>query len=243
MKWRRCLNIWFFWMSILFGLLVVLWGCPGPGPVTRGDPVGPKQHLWKPLIAMLSEDTGYGMYTYVLFGRKLKPMGRLGSEALERYERLLEAIGGSTLSVSEGGQVDKAGTNVFMIPLTAEVAEPTRNSYNGVLSLRYISLLSAMVRDVSPGLSTRLASGEGPFLISTPEPVGEIEKERIVLLYAELSSANPAAMDEIVGAYKRRVGKGIRAIERFRSLRLALLDLILDADDNIKIVRTALASE
>ena len=100
-----------------------------------------------------------------------------------------------------------------------------------------------MVRDVSPGLSARLATGEGPFLISTPEPVGEIEKERIVLLYAELSSANPAAMDEIVGAYKRRVGKGIRAIERFRSLRLALLDLILDADDNIKIVRTALASE
>jgi hypothetical protein len=228
---------------MLGGLLVVFWGCAGTAPVTRGDNGGPKQHLWQPLTRMSSEEKGFGMYTYVLFGRKLKPIARLERETLDRYESLLNAIHVSTLSTAEGGDFDKAETNVFLIPVKAEVTEPTRYNYNDILSLRCIALSSAMVRDVAPTLSDRLATGEGPFLISTQEPLGEMKKERVVLLYADLSTTNSAAMAEIVGAYKRRIGKGIHSIERFRSLRLALLDFILDADDNIKIVKTALAQD
>ncbi len=233
----------FILLIFILGLVTILWGCPGQVPGTRGEQVGPKHHLWKPLTSMLAEDEGFGMYTYVLFGRKLKPMGRLGTGTLERYEQLLAAIHGSTLSAAEAGRIERTEANIFIIPMTADVAQPTRHNYNAILSLRYISLLSGMVRDQSPKLSSRLGTAEGPFLISTPKPVGEMEEKNAVLLYADLSTANPAAMKEIVVTYKRRVSKGVQTIERFRSLRLALLDLILDADDNIKIVQTALAQD
>ncbi len=244
MKWHRRRSYKpVLYILLLAGLLVVFWGCSGTGPIRRGETGGPRQHLWQPLLTMFSEEKDFGMYTYVLFGRKLKPMARLGSETLDRYESLLKAIHVSTLSIAEGGEFEKAETNVFLIPLTAEVTEPTRHNYHAILSLRYLALTSAMVKDIAPTLTDRLSTGEGPFLISTLEPLGEIKKEGVVLLYADLSTTNSAAMAEIVGAYKRRVGKGIRAVERFRSLRLALLDFILDADDNIKIVKTALAQD
>ena len=99
------------------------------------------------------------------------------------------------------------------------------------------------MKAISPNISDRLARREGPFLVTTPEPLEDMESKRWVMLYADLSTTNAAAMEEIVAAYKQKVEKGIREIERFRSLRLALLDLILDADDNIKIVQEAVAGE
>lgn len=210
---------------------------------TRGDPEGVARHLWKPLTTMHAEERGFGMYTYVLFGRRLKPLGRLKPETLARYEKLLQAIHLSTLSVTEVDTYNKAETNILLIPLTVEAKEPNRNNYNIVVSLRYLSIFSSKIRAAASKVSERLARLEGPFLISTLQPFEDLESKPMVMLYADLSNTNPAAMEEIVAAYKKRVEKGVRQIERFRSLRLALLDLILDAEDNIKIVQTAVAGE
>ncbi len=217
-----------------------------PVVILRGDEIAPRRHVWLPLTAMFAEEPDFGMYTYVLFGRKLKPRGRLGPETMARYESLLRAIHLSTLSSAESGISEikeKRETNLFLIPLEAEVSEPTRHNYDSVLSLRCLSFASRMVRKNDTGLAQSLLDNEGPFLISTLKPMGDTAEKGLELLYADLSSTNPAAMAEIVGAYKRRIGGGLAGIERFRSLRLALLDAILDADDHIKIVKSALAGD
>lgn len=242
---HRGKNLSVVFIFLLAGSILILSGCPNTqqGTVIRGDTGGPKQHVWQSLIEMHSEEKGYGMYTYVLFGRKLKRGANISATTLERYERLLQAIHLSTLSKPESGDIEKEETNIFLIPTVAETEEPSRHNYNSIVSLRYLSLSGSLTRKSDSGLADKLIAGEGPFLISTPQPLGEMQKTEVELLYADLSSTNPAAMDEIVGAYKQRIGKDVQTIERFKSLRLAVLDLILDVDDNIKIVQTAFAGE
>jgi hypothetical protein len=49
-------------------------------------------------------------------------------------------------------------------------------------------------------------------------------------------------MAEIVAAYKRRISsKSVNKVERFWPLRLALLNIVLNADDNVKLVKVAMA--
>jgi hypothetical protein len=244
MHLKRHLTCRFLFLRILpIGLIALAWGCKTTGPVTRSTDTGPQKHLWQPLTTVYSEEMGFGMYTYVLFGRKLNPVSMMKPETLDRYERLLEAIHLSTLSRAEGGRLIKADTNLFLIPLVAAVEAPDRHSYNAAISLHYISLCGDMVRDHAPEVSDDLATGEGPFLISTPAPLAKMGGQSLVMLYADLSTTNAAAMDEIVSAYKRRITRGISDVERFTSLRLALLDIVLDADDHIQIVKSALAQD
>ncbi len=246
MKWQNGLHYKQVLCFLLFlSQLLIISGCPGPlnDVGVRGDLAGPNQHVWQPLTEMHSEEPGFGMYTYVLFGRKLKPGARLGGETMKRYERLLQAIHFSTLSVAESEEFDKTEANVFLIPSKAEVEEPTRHNYSTVISLRYLSLSGVMVKETAPELANHLTTGEGPFLLSTLVPLAEVTKENVVLLFADLSTNNSSAMDEIVAAYKSRISKGVNKVERFRSLRLALLNVILNVDDNVKFVKSALAGE
>ena len=49
-------------------------------------------------------------------------------------------------------------------------------------------------------------------------------------------------MREVVAAYKKRVTSApIERVEEFKSIRLSLLTIILDADDYISIVKVAYA--
>ncbi|MGB5620490.1 MAG: hypothetical protein WBM78_26855, partial [Desulfobacterales bacterium] len=55
-------------------------------------------------------------------------------------------------------------------------------------------------------------------------------------------TTNPAAMAEIVAAYKQRItGSSVNRVESFWPLRLALLNIVLNADDNVKLVKAAMA--
>ena len=211
---------------------------------TRGDPGGVERHLWKSLTDMHAEEKGYGMYTYVLFGRRLKSARGINAGTLARYESLLQAIYISTLSADEVKNHEKASTNILLIPVASEVGEPNRNNYNIQVSLKYLSFFSSRIKATAPKVSDRLSEKRaGPFLITTMQPIEDLDNNRLTMLYADLSTTNPAAMEEIVSAYKQKVEKGIGQIDSFRSLRLAILDLILDADDNIKIVQTAIAGQ
>ena len=63
------------------------------------------------------------------------------------------------------------------------------------------------------------------------------------MLFSDLSATNPAAMREVVAAYKQRISQGaLDKAEAFQPLRLALLNLILDANANVKFVREAVAA-
>ena len=215
-------------------------------PATRGpeEPL-PQRHNWAPLLNMDEETPGYGMYTYVLFNRRLDTPARLTPETLSRYEELLNALAASTLSTEEVGELGseaKRLTNLFYIPATHATNRPTLDNYNAVLAMRYLDEFKKMTHADNPQVAERLLTNPGPFLISTLKPAGEIDNRQSTLLYADLSTTNPAAMDEIVAAYKLRLGRDrVSETEKFAPLKLALLNLILNADDNIKLVKAAMA--
>jgi hypothetical protein len=150
----------------------------------------------------------------------------------------LDAISQSTPSDIEV-QVEKSECNIFYIPAIKayNVFYFPINNYNSTLALDYITRLGRMIK-VKPRLVWRFTLRPGPFVISTFNPLGEVTGGEINLLYADLSDSNPAAMRETVSAYKKRVGEEeLIGVQKFNSIRLALLNLILYVDDNLQIVR------
>lgn len=233
------------YITILSLICLALSACLQPiGKRTRGGDGGtlPRYHVWGLLNEMDSEETGYAMYTYVLFPRRLDFSAGVEPETRERYKTLLDSIVASTLGTEEADQLPKEETNLFYIPAIGGGKKPGLENYNSTLAMRYLLILSRLARDSNRTLAERLSVRPGPFLISTLKPLGEIGKDQADLLYTDLSGTNPAAMVEIVAAYKRRISiQDVKEIERFWPLRLALLNLILNADDNVKLVKVALA--
>jgi hypothetical protein len=213
---------------------------PGTRQGVNGTPPG--WHAWELLTGMDSEKAGFALYTYVLFGHRLDVHARIESDTRERYQNLLNAIVVSTARTSEIDEIPREETNIFYIPALAGGKEPSLKNYDTVLAMRYVRMLSILVKNDNPELSGRLTTNPGPFLISTLMPIGEIGTDQTDLLYTDLSTTNPAAMAEIVSAYKQRItSSSVNRVESFRPLRLALLNIVLNADDNVKLVKAALA--
>jgi hypothetical protein len=202
----------------------------------------PEYHVWDTLTEEGAEKTGYAMYTYVLFGRRLDNITTLNSEILNRYQNLLEAIIASTPSAIEAREWPKELSNIFYIPgIKAYIGSfSLLNNYNSSLAMSYIVALSKVIEDSE--LQQRITMRPGPFLISMLYPLKQLNNNGVVMLYADLSESNPAAIKEIVNTYKRHIiNRTIDEVERFNPLRLAILNLILNVDDNLKIVKVALA--
>ena len=235
---------------IIIGLMsLAIFTCvPQPGTKhpagTRqgGNGTPPRLHVWELLTEMDSEEADFAMYTYVLFGRRLDIQAGIERDTKERYQSLLNAIVVSTLRTSEIDTLPREETNIFYIPAVAAGKEPSLNNYNTILAMRYVRMLSILVKNNNPKLSARLTTNPGPFLISTLMPIGEIGTDQTDLLYTDLSTTNPAAMAEIVAAYKQRItSSSVNRVESFWPLRLALLNIVLNADDNVKLVKAAMA--
>lgn len=213
---------------------------PGTRQGEKGTP--PSLHAWELLTEMDSEKADFALYTYVLFGRRLDIQASIESDTRVRYQSLLDAIVVSTPRTSETDKIPREETNIFYIPAVAAGKEPSLNNYDTILAMRYVRMLSKLVKIDNPKLSARLTTNPGPFLISTLMPVGEIGTDQTELLYTDLSATNPAAMAEVVAAYKQRIiSRSVNRAERFWPLRLALLNIVLNADDNVKLVKAALA--
>jgi predicted small lipoprotein YifL len=212
----------------------------GRGPASMGapmlaEPTAPTAppvvyHVYQRIAAYGSELSGYGMYTYVLFPRKAPT----GSALAERYRQLTAAIEKTTLTPAEAQAAGflPAEGNLFCLP-------DGNGSARLVLSLRLLNHLrqaSAAARALLP------IDRPGPFLISLPVPVRQISGE-VPMLVADLSHAHVDAFPEIVVTYKQRLrGGGIDKTASFRSLRLTLLSLLLVANDDLSLVKVALAA-
>lgn len=184
------------------------------------------------------------MYTYVLFGRKVGgDAPNLADDVAERYQALLEAIESTTPAEStlEAAKIPREETNLFCIPAKVSGGRPTVENYNSDLAFTYRSVaVGGVAKDER--FSKKLAGNAGPFLVSTLHPLNQVGSPG-PMLFAHLSSHNPAAMREVINRYKQRVARGLPdASESFSSLRLAILNLIVDADDNIKLVKDAMAA-
>jgi hypothetical protein len=191
----------------------------------------------------------YGLYTYVLFGETVNNPDDLDVETLERYQSLLNAIKTSTPTSQEAKEWKKELSNIFYIPSVGAAEARFGNlftdhplrTYNSSIAMSYLVGLSELLDD--PDLQQRITTNPGPFLISTLQPLSKLRGTSAVMLYVDLSGTNPGSMREIVSAYKSYVTtKTIDEVEEFSSLRLTLLDLVLNPNDNLKLVKTAIGA-
>lgn len=235
--------------------VVLLHGC-GHSAAVLDQPS--RAHLWTELYTEGGEDPGYGMYTYVLTNRCIS--GGVSNDATARYERLIQEITESTLPVEEKSEFEEENYNLFLIP--ARTAGQTYSSLpdslvseygsdriskrqislNDQLSMRLLNAIAITTQDEE--FSQQISTSAGPFLISTVHPISASSSSEglVNLLYVDLSNTNPAAMGEVVSAYKRRISYNeVEGVKRFRSTRLALLNVILNVDDSIKLVKVAAA--
>jgi peptidoglycan-associated lipoprotein len=206
----------------------------------------PRQHAYDLLTKFDGERQGYGMYTYVLFGRKVgRNAPALPEDVANRYRALLEAIESSTgpADLLKMAEVPKKKTNLFCV--LGRRADPnsrlTLDNYNSDLATMYRIVAQGGIA-ADTGFSQRLATGPGPFLISSLQPLNQVRTPG-PMLFSDLSATNPAAMREVVAAYKQRLSNAaLDRAETFQPLRLALLNLILDADDYVRLVKDAVAA-
>lgn len=209
----------------LFSLAVIFSGC-----AYHSMAPPPKSHLWSALYGADEEPAGYAMYTYVLINRN-----KADQLAWNRYEKLVESIKSSTSSINNyDSDFNRFLYNLFLIPQQAE-------SLNDILSKSILTRIAASVQNQK--LRELININPGPFLISAREPLSNEKLYKdIDMLYVDLTRTNVDAMPEVVAAYKKRLtSNSIGGIEQLKSIRLSLLNFILDFDDYITIVKVAYA--
>ncbi len=215
-------------------------------------------HVWQPLTQtpdVVWRGAHYKMYTYALFNGAIKS-GNLRydeRQALLRLGRLLETIGRSEdLATAPENQVrTRQDTNVFLIPsdapnLTAAKVE----RYSLGLSRQYLDYFSKAL-SANQGLHKRLRKN-GPFLLSTLKPIGEILKLNAdgsfqvdhsqPILLVDMSNAHEKSVAEIVRTFKNHVADApMTDTTAFEPLRLKLVSLLLKLNDAIPLVSNAVA--
>lgn len=225
----------------LLVLSVILSGCTSiPAYINIQDTdqlrkASRRSSLWDKLYSANGEPHGYAMYTYVLINRN-----KADSAAWDRYVKLVESIELSTSAVDDFGiDLNRDQYNLFLIP-----HKHGGQDLNDTLSKSILTIIAASTPDKK--LRELINTNPGPFLISSVVTISKEkinqDKQNIEMLYVDLTRTNLNAMPEVVAAYKKRlISDSIEGIERFNSIRLSLLNLILDADGYISIVKVAYA--
>jgi hypothetical protein len=204
----------------------------------------PIYSAWTTFHEREAELPGFGMYTYVLFGRDVTAITTEESLALKRYESLLKEIVKSWQYGSLPEFSKKEEVNLFCIPVkySESKGQPTVSVYNFDLARLYLARVGGVLI-AERETALRFLNKPGPFLVSTLLPIHKLESRKIHLLYTDLSDMNPSAMAEVINAYKQRVhGGNVESIESFRPFHLRLLSIILDASNNVGLVKDSISS-
>lgn len=211
------------------------------------------EHHWAPILQKGDEArrfAGFGMYTYVLFGHNPTDPD-LNSAIRSRYDATLAAIRQFLLESGQGttAAASRGATNLFCIPANQPTLD--RQSYDFSLAQQYLAefrFLLAGDKDIQP----RLVSDAGPFLIATLRPLdsivrteGEIMKiadAKAPILFIDLTHTHTQVIAEMVDAFKREViNAKMERKKRFNPLRVALIDLLKKADDQVTPIKEAVA--
>ena len=215
------------------------------------------EHRWAPILQKGKEAkdyAGFGMYTYVLFGRDPAD-SELDSAIRARYDATLSAV---LQSPAESGNPSSAqtrgATNLFCLPANPHFVSKLkldRESYGFPLAQQYLTdfrFLLAGDKDILP----RLVGEAGPFLIATLRPLGSIVKTaggqikiadaQAPILFIDLTHTHHQVIAEMVDAFKlEAINTKMDRKKRFRPLRVALIDLLKKADDQVTPIREAVA--
>lgn len=215
-------------------------------------------HVWQPLNQtpdVAWHGAHYKMYTYALFNGSIKS-GNLRydeRQALLRLDRLLETIGRSEdLATAPENQVrTRQDTNVFLIPSDAATLTAAKvERYSLGLSRQYLDYFSKAL-SANQDLHKRLRKN-GPFLLSTLKPIGEIVKLNAdgtfqvdhsqPILLVDMSNAHEKSVAEVVRTFKNHVADApMTDTAAFEPLRLKLVSLLLKLNDAIPLVSNAVA--
>lgn len=217
-------------------------GVDAPQPSHEGGSV--RIGLCGALPAIGSEVTGYASYVYVLTGAisDVKTPGYAATIA--RYRHLFRAVGQATGPVPAASAT--AADHMFYLPGKGfATSEATDRDTMGdrPLASQWIAHVSALVGNQSPA-ARKMRTRPGPFLIAAAQPISRMKGDGEILFFADLSDVPQGAMTDIVHAFHmkmERLQEGGRV--RFAYLRLRLLNLIPNADDNLMMIRVGQAGK
>jgi hypothetical protein len=176
--------------------------------------------------------------TYVLFPNNLTSFIYKDSKEYKRYKRVLQLIQknpkytlheiNSKKNAKDINQFILFGKENFI-----ESEKLTLNDYNYKLSNKIQTILQKKAKRIS-------FKGEGPFLVTTMNNI--ITDKNITYLYIDLSEFNNSAIDEIINSYKQHlIDKGNSDFTTLEKLKYKILALLTNANDNIHIVKSAVA--
>jgi hypothetical protein len=204
------------------------------------------------------EEPGFGAYTYVLIGVEISrlindDLNRDGFTpvvleeneiALKRFVSLVSAIKNISVKKQEAGEIDKATSNIFYIPSKKNSEDPAEIvAPNLKIAIAYLNYLDRVypLKNIKSIEDSRFSKRLGPFLVTLPKPILNVTPDDS-MLFVDLSNTNPAAMSEVVQAYRSEIkNPKTQIVKEFKSIRLAILNFVLNADDDIKIINTAVA--
>lgn len=216
------------------------------------------EHHWMPILQKGKEAkdyAGFGMYTYVLFGRDPADPD-LDKATLARYDATLSAVLRQSLAESSNpsSAQTRGATNLFCLPANQRfVAKPKfdRKTYDFSMAQQYLADFRFLLAN-DGNILPRLVSDAGPFLIATLRPLGSIVKTeggqmkiaeaQAPILFVDLTHTHHQVIAEMVDAFKLEViNTKMDRHQRFRSLRVTLVDLLKKADDQVTPIREAVA--
>jgi hypothetical protein len=203
-------------------------------------------HAWEVLTSgSSSESCDFGLYPYVIFTRSADASGTLREATRQRYVSLLSAITTSTPTPDQASAFDRKLTNIFYVPSRKSRAQGGSQFENYDIGIARDVVSVLLKGNPDKAFSESLLFNPGPFLVSRTFPVYRdcVDSDTYPgALFVDLSRQHPDSMLEVVTAYKKyTMNKGIRGYERFSSIRLELLNLLLSADEAVRLIRSAAA--
>jgi hypothetical protein len=175
---------------------------PAPAPAV----VQIEREGWAPFERIGTETTGFGLYTYVLFG--YDPTGkRLSPKVKERYQRTLRALepmAQMTLDAKMAGDIKKR-THLFLVPCKGQKDCLDIGQYNvGVSRSIREGLAGLLAKDSKrKTLAKTLTQSPGPFLVSSVKPLSNYPAgEKPVLLFIDFSSLSTECIESTIDKYR-----------------------------------------
>lgn len=217
-------------------------------------------HVWRPLSHSPAEAwlaPRVKMYTYVLFNSPVSSTTTLQYQEQRARQRLMMLLGSigraeDRADTVENQSLNLQATNLFLIPSNIEMLSTAHiENYSLPLSRQYLAYFGAALA-TNKKLHQKLHQ-QGPFLLSTLKPIGEILKldakgtsyqvdTTQPILLVDMTSAHEKSIVEVVRTFKNQVAEdSFTGIKAFEPMRLKLVSLLLKLNDAIPVVNTAVA--
>ncbi len=211
------------------------------------------EHHWAPILQKGDEVkyfAGFGMYTYVLFGRDPGQEDPIRA----RYKAVLGAVLDKPELSNHSSEKTRGATNLFCLPakrLLVSWQKSNLEPYDFPMAQDYLKDFRFLLTN-DKDILQRLVRGDGIFLIATLQPLGsivktegkqiKIAKSQAPILFVDLTYTHPQVIAEMVDAFKLEViNTTMDRRKRFRPLRVTLIDLLKKADDQVTPIREAVA--